>query len=85
MSFSYNPLKHVEIVDDPPHEGYSNSTFAPYVDIADTYAIYCHGCGNSKYRIRKDAPISQAFEIVALHIEQSHPDKKQWMETWSTY
>jgi archaellum component FlaG (FlaF/FlaG flagellin family) len=77
MSFSYNPLKHVEIVDDPPNEMYSET------QDPNTYAIYCHGCGNSQMRVSKLAPIAEVFERIKEHVRISHTSKH--FDGWSVY
>lgn len=81
MSFDYNPFKHIELVDDPPVEGYSTTMDS------DTYAIYCHGCGSSKDRIPKDAPASRAFEVMDRHVRRSHNYTPEILDErgWSAY
>lgn len=79
MSFSYNPLKHVDIVDDPPTPAYS-TTQNP-----DTYSIYCHGCGSSRNRILKTAPIELVFKIIEQHVAHSHKRTADDFADWSVY
>jgi hypothetical protein len=79
MSFDYNPLKHIELVDDPPSPGYS-TTQNP-----ETYAVYCHGCGSSKNRISKTAPLELAFEIMRRHVQSSHARTAEDFADWSVY
>lgn len=79
MSFNYNPLKHIEIVDDPPSEGYSTSMDP------DTYALYCHSCGNSAHRVSKKLTIEQAFLAVQDHIYRSHASRVEHFKNWSVY
>jgi hypothetical protein len=79
MSFSYNPLKHIAIVDDPPTPGY-DTDLNP-----DTYVIYCHGCGNSRNRLPKDAPLTAAFDIMREHVRKSHARTAEDFADWSVY
>lgn len=79
MSFEYNPLKHIELVDDPPKEGYSNSMNP------DTFAIYCHSCGSAQHRVSNWDTIGTAFAIMREHVKDSHSRTKEDFTGWSIY
>jgi hypothetical protein len=77
MSFSYNPLRHVDIVDAPPIPNYSET------QDSNTYAVHCHGCGSSRIRVSKFAPTAEAFERIKEHVRTSHNRTEKDFVNWS--
>lgn len=70
MSFSYNPFKHLDIVDD-------GNTY--------TLVVYCSGCGSERNRIQRTDTVERAFEIMALHLRDSHDYTPEQLKGWSVY
>lgn len=80
MSFSYNPFKHVELIQCDADPG--------------LWFWSCHGCGADSYRERKNAglrvPLDRTGELVAdfdRHIRTSHRLTPELLERlgWSKW
>ena len=77
MSFSYNPLKHIELIETDDGKG---------------CFLYCHGCGwggerrGVVYSFDDEGfSISTPFQDMKNHVKNSHDRTAKDFETWSKY
>lgn len=69
MSFSYNPLVHIEVVEDD----------------VELWSVYCHGCGAVLKGHGPDEPLATFVANMAAHVHSSHGRDAVDFQTWSKF
>lgn len=70
MSFSYNPYRHIEVVES---------------EDKDMWRGYCHGCGKLLHLRSLETPLSQFVQDVQEHVHISHVRTPEDFEDWSKF